>query len=581
MMNDGLRRGSSTETAPADVLPGGAISPRSATPTTIQHNLTAPMRDGTLLAMDLIRPAKSGRYPVVLVRTPYDKARSRKPFHTELAERGYIVAIQDTRGRFNSDGVFFPYRDDRSDGFDTVEWVAAQDWCSGNVGMLGRSYVGQTQWFAAADDPPHLKAIVPLASPPDAFFNEPILNGCFLLLMSEWMLAMGRRSFQYSDFGELFSEPQPYFDALPLSSLPSRSGMQCHWWDEMMRHPNLDDLWRACSYQDAWPKMSVAALNVTGWWDMNLPGAPANFVGMRQQGKTAQIRDAQKLIIGPWPHWVNETRVLNGLDFGDEAIINLNHYLVRFYDCHLKGVQNGMESDPRVHVFVLGANEWWTSNDWPPPGTEPTRFYLHSRGHANSLKGDGGLSSEAPVHEPADAYTYDPADPIGSFWNLRDGPVDDRVPSIRDDMLCYTSEPMREPLDVVGPASCCLYASSSARDTDWHVRLVDVHPDGAARFLCHGALRARFRESFEEPKYLKPGEVYRFEFGLDAAGVRFLPGHRIRVEVMSSWYPRYERNTNSGAANNFLDDQIVKANQRVFHETGRASFVTLPVARRP
>ena len=157
---------------------------------------------------------------MVLVRTPYDKARSRKPFHVELAERGYIVAIQDTRGRFNSDGVFFPYRDDRTDGFDTVEWVAAQDWCSGSVGMLGRSYVGQTQWFAAADDPPHLKAIVPLASPPDAFFNEPILNGCFLLPMGEWMLAMGRRSFQSPDFGELFSEPQPYFDALPLSSLP-------------------------------------------------------------------------------------------------------------------------------------------------------------------------------------------------------------------------------------------------------------------------------------------------------------------------------------------------------------------------
>ena len=184
------------------------------------------------------------------------------------------------------------------------------------------------------------------------------------------------------------------------------------------------------------------------------------------------------------------------------------------------------------------------------------------------------------MHEPADAYTYDPADPIGCFWNLRDGPVDDRVPSIRDDMLCYTSEPIREPLDVVGPVSCCLYASSSARDTDWHVRLVDVHPDGAARFLCHGALRARFRESFEAPKLLKPGEVYRFEFGLDAVGVRFLPGHRIRVEVMSSWYPGYERNTNSGAANNFLDDQIVKANQRVFHEASRASFVTLPVVRR-
>src|SRR5262249_16332206 len=162
---------------------------------------------------------------------------------------------------------------------------------------------------------------------------------------------------------------------------------------------------------------------------------------------------------------------------------NLNHYVVRFYDRYLKGVRNGIERDPRVHVFVLGANEWWTGNEWPLPETEPTPFYLHSNGHANSLRGDGGLSPEPPGHEPADAYVYDPADPVGSFWNLHEGPVDDRVPSIRDDMLCYTSEPMTEPFDVVGPVRCCLYASSSAHDTDWHVRVVDVHPDGAARFL--------------------------------------------------------------------------------------------------
>ena len=206
-----------------------------------------------------------------------------------------------------------------------------------------------------------------------------------------------------------------------------------------------------------------------------------------------------------------------------------------------------------------------------------TPFYLHSRGHANSLKGDGSLSPEQPGAGPADAYAYDPADPVGAFWNLQDGPVDDRIPSIRDDMLCYTSEPLTEPLDVVGPVSAVLYASSSARDTDWHVRLVDVHPDGAARFLCHGMLRARFRDSFEVPALLEPDRVYRFEFGMDACGVRFLPGHRIRVEVMSSWFPEYDRNTNSGAENNFLDDNLVVAHNRIYHEPGRASHVVLPV----
>jgi putative CocE/NonD family hydrolase len=566
-----------SDPTPADILPAGPISPKTGVPTAIVHGLLAPMRDGTLLAMDLIRPDAPGAYPVVLVRTPYDKTLARTPFLRSLADRGYVVAIQDTRGRFNSDGVFFPYRDDRADGYDTVEWVAAQAWCDGNVGMAGGSYVGQTQWFAAADAPPHLKAIVPTVSPPDAFVNEPICNGCFLLPMGEWMVNMGRRSWQTPPPFEWFDEKPPYFDALPVASLPTRANFTSPWWDEMMRHPNLDELWRACSYQDAWPRIAVPALNITGWWDMNFPGAPLNFVGMRQHGQTASIRQAQQLIIGPWPHRVNLTRELNGIDFGDKAVVNLDDYTVRFYDRWLKGVENGLETDPRVHVFVIGASEWWTADDWPLPEAEPTPFYFHSRGRANSLKGDGVLSTAQPGAEPADAYAYDPADPIGLFWNLKDGPVDDRIPSIRDDMLCYTSEPLAESLDVVGPVSCVLYASSSARDTDWHVRLVDVHPDGAARFLCHGMLRARFRESFEAPTLLDPETVYRFAFEMDACGVRFLPGHRIRVEVMSSWFPEYDRNTNSGAENNFQDDQLVVAHNRVYHETGRTSHIVLPI----
>jgi putative CocE/NonD family hydrolase len=570
-----------TQAEPAAVLPAGPISPRSGVPSRVVHGLMAPMRDGAMLATDLIRPDAPGRYPVVLVRTPYDKTASRLPFYWELAERGYIVAIQDCRGRFNSDGEFFPYRDERRDGYDAVEWVAAQPWCDGKVGMAGRSYVAQTQWFAAAGAPPHLKAIVPESSSPDAFFNEPILNGCFLLPMGEWMLRMGRRAWQEPvGMGEVFSELKDYFDALPLASLPERAGTTSVWWDEMMRHPTLDDLWRACSYQDAWPAMDVAALNLTGWWDMNFPGGPTNFAGLRRHGRAPGVRDNQHLVIGPWWHHTNEDRELNGVDFGPQAIVNLDQYRIRFYDRHLKGVANGIERDPRVHVFVLGANEWRTGDDWPLPDAEPTPCYFHSRGHGNSLKGDGVLSFDPPGDEPADAYAYDPADPVGMLWKLRDGPVDDRIPSIRDDVLCYTSEPLTAPLEVVGPVSCVLYASSSARDTDWHVRLVDVDPNGAARFLCHGALRARYRDGFETPRLLEPGEPTRFEFGMDAAGVRFLPGHRIRVEVMSSWFPEYDRNTNSGAENPFLDDEIVVAHQRVYHEPGRASHVVLPVIRR-
>jgi uncharacterized protein len=231
---------------PAQVLPANDLSPRTHKTRTI-HDVLTPMRDGVMLAMDLIRPVDDGAYPVVLVRTPYNKVESRTLYLQELAQRGYIVAIQDTRGRDNSDGVFFPYRDDRADGFDTVEWVNEQEWCDGNIGMWGGSYVGQTQWFAAADAPKGLKAIVPIVSPPDAFFNEPICNGCFLIPMGEWMTWMGRRSFATDGPGIPFDEMQDFFHALPVSTLPEIAGNDYPWWDEMMEHPNLDDFWRNCS----------------------------------------------------------------------------------------------------------------------------------------------------------------------------------------------------------------------------------------------------------------------------------------------------------------------------------------------
>jgi putative CocE/NonD family hydrolase len=562
------------------VLPSSEISSPITSTTHLQHDLRVPMRDGVELALDLIRPDVPGRYPVVLIRTPYDKARVPQPFHHELARRGYIVALNDLRGRFNSDGEFTPYIHDTEDGYDTVEWIAAQEWCDGNIGMAGGSCVARTQWLAAAADPPHLKALVPVVSPPDAYLNEPITHGCFLLPVSEWMLAMGRRSYSFGDLGNTYAEMQPYFHALPLADAARQAGIQSRWWDEWMQHPNLDDYWRRGSYMHAWPQMSVSALNISGWWDMNFPGAHLNYSGLSRQGKNERVRQTQKLIIGPWPHRGNRTRMLNGIDFGEQAIINLESYQIRFYDRWLKGVENGIEQEMPVYVFVLGANEWWAEQNWPLPDADPVPFYFHSRGAANSLKGDGMLSTEPPGDEPSDAYAYDPADPNGMLWRIADGPVDDRLPSIRDDMLCYTSEALTEPLDVVGPVSVTLHASSSARDTDWHVRLCDVHPDGSARFLCHGMLRARFRESFEQPRLLEPDEVYAFSFGADACGVRFLPGHRIRVEVTSSWFPEYDRNTNSGAENNFLDANLVVAHQRILHDRARASHVTLPVVRR-
>ena len=558
--------------------PCGAMSPVLTETVRVVHNLRVPMRDGVELSLDLVRPDLAGPLPVVLVRTPYDKVNShRAGLFARLARHGYIVALEDCRGRFNSDGVFQPYFHEADDGYDTVEWVAAQEWCDGRVGMLGGSYSAQAAWHAASRRPPHLAAIVPVVSPPSSLWrNEPIFNGCLMLGIAEWMVGMGSRSWQIPEFmGGLFSEYQQYFDTLPVAALPAAAGTHSAWWDEMMAHPAYDDFWRQGSYGNH-ADMDVPALNVTGWWDLNFPGAPSNFEAMQ----SSVAADKQKLVIGPWTHIANSSRELNGIDFGEHAVIALDDYIVRFLDRWVKGVQNGIDTEKPVYVFVIGANEWWAEDQWPLPDSVDTPFYLHSGGNANTQAGDGSLSTAPPGAEPADGFSYDPDDPVKVVWKIQDGPVDDAPVTARADCLCYTSEPLTVPLDVVGWVTARLYASSSALDTDWHVRLVDVHPDGTARFLCRGSLRARFRESVEKPELLEPGKPTCFEFTMDGCGIRFLPGHRIRVEVTSSWLTRYDRNTNSGAENFFADDHVVVAEQQIYHEPGLESCVLLPVVHR-
>lgn len=549
-------------------------------PPYVVHNLRVPMRDGTSLALDLLRPDLAGPRPVALCRTPYDKVNVREAeLAQHLAGQGYIVATNDCRGRFNSDGDFRPYMGEADDGYDTVEWIADQDWCDGNVGMFGLSYAAQTTWYAASRRPPHLKAIVPMCSPPSSLWrNEPFHGGCFLLAMTEWMGVMGQRSWQQTvaQMGSIFTEQQPCFEATPLSAAAEVIGMRSEWWDEWMAHPAYDEFWAQGEYGD-YAAIDVAALNITGWWDMNFPGAPLNYEAMRSR---SPARDQQKLVIGPWPHIVNQHRQLNGIDFGPHATINLFDDVVRFFDRWLKGHPNGIENEPPVNIFVTGVNEWRAVEDWPLPDAEPVAYYLRSDGHANSASGDGTLATSPPADEPADHYRYDPETTPRILWSVQDGPVDDQAATAGEDCLCYTSDALSEPVEVIGWVTCHLFASSSALDTDWHVRLVDVHPNGEARFLCRGALRARFRDSISAPKLLTPGEPTRFDIDMDACGHRFLAGHRIRIEIASAWFTRYDRNRNTGTDNFFTDASSVVAEQIVYHEADRASYVLLPVVPR-
>ena len=565
------------------VVGGVPSEPASAQKYTVRtdYDVLSPMRDGTLLAMDLLRPDAPGRFPVILARTPYNKVRARAgSLPQQLARTGYVVALQDCRGRYNSDGVFDPYRQERADGFDTIEWLAEQDWCDGNIGMIGGSYAGQTQWLAACGAPTALKAIVPVAAPPgNPFLNEPLWGGIMLMAAPEWMLAMGRRCEQITRLEDLYTRDQPWADALPLSRIAEYAGSASPWWNDWLAHFTYDEYWRSHGYEEHWPGITVPALNITGWWDMNFPGAPRNFVGMRAGGATGEAREGQRLVIGPWPHCVNQSRTLSGMDFGPAAVAALDPYTLRFFDYWLRGAQdNGLNESSLVHVFVIGANEWWEADEWPLPDTRRQAFYFHSDGHANTHRGDGRVSREPPGSELCDTYVSDPLDPIRVLWSLHDGPVDDRPVSARPDVLCYTSEVLEAPLDVVGPVTAVLYASSSARDCDWHMRLVDVYPDGTARFLCHGALRARFRRGFERSLLLEPGAIERFDIDLTATGVRFLPGHRLRVEIASSWFSRFERNPQTDAQNWMTDTRpAVTAEQKIYHDSGHASHILLPL----
>ena len=401
-----------------------------------------------------------------------------------------------------------------------------------------------------------------------------------VLALLEWSVYMGRRSANAAESQAILSEHKDYFDVLPLSKAREASGVNCPWWEQdWLDHPTHDAFWQSCGYDQFWSKMTVPALNISGWWGLNFNGALRNFVGMREQGATAEAREGQRLVIGAWPHGVNSSRTLNGVDFGLDAITGLSDYGIKFFDYYLKGkTDNTLPDDPRVHVFVVGANEWWQADQWPLPGTTPTPLYLHSEGQANSHRGNGSLSFTQPGDEPTDQYTANPLDPVTSHWNLRDGPVDDRAVTERPDVLCYTSETLTEAVDVVGDISAVLYASSSAKDCDWHVRLVDVHPDGTTRFMCHGALRARFRNGFDQTALLTPHEVTRFDIDMTATGIRFLPGHKIRIEIASSWFNRFDRNLQTGAENWMRDNSTpVVATQTLYHDSDHASYIILPL----
>lgn len=552
-----------------------------------RYDVKVPMRDGVELSADVYLPHdRTGPVPAILARTPYDNgdfAGLTKVVDQAIyfVQRGYAFVVQDVRGRFDSEGEFNPWVNEYDDGHDTVEWVGEQEWCDGNVGMMGFSYVGGVQWQAAMTAPGHLKCIAPGVIGDDHHGQTHFQGGAMQLALDmTWTFATDARTWHPIDNYDW----KRVLSHLPLSEMAGAAGSSAARLADWIDHPDYDEYWKRIAYKERYEDVVVPVLQIGGWYDTFTVGTMNNFVGMRARGGSDLARANQKVIMGPWVHQASEHTHAGDRDFGKDSVLDLNAEHLRWFDRWLKGVENGVEDEAPIKLFVMGADEWRDEHEWPLARTRFTPFHLHSGGEANSLRGDGTLSVEAPGDEPADEYDYNPAFPVPSNGGnnccfpeiVAWGGYDQDQIEQREDVLVYTSDELEEDLEVTGPVIAKIYASSSAPDTDFTAKLVDVHPDGYALNLCDGIIRARYRDTPERQVLLEPGKVYEFTIDLFPTSNLFRAGHRIRLEISSSNFPRFDRNLNTGGRFGHETDMRV-AHQTVYHDAERPSHVLLPV----
>lgn len=560
-------------------------------PFAILRDVPQIMRDGTVLRADVYLPKDGGPFPALLERTPYGKDNSPEcqvgapPF---FASHGYAVVVQDVRGRFASEGRFVPFDDDgwgpNRDGYDTVEWIAAQPWCDGNVGTIGGSYAGATQYRLAPTRPPHLRAMYVRESSADYWAEWVYHGGAFeLAFMLEWTV-----KWTYNNLARLAPDPEErarrkgvlekalgelesWQRHLPLHPNPLVEGLD-DWFNEFLAHPADGPFWWRWNIAHRHADIDTPVVHLGGWFDIFLAGTLKNYVGLRAKARSQAARDAQRLIVGPWVHGpLNMAKRVQGeVDFGADAVWDYNARRLPWFDHWLRGIRTGISEEPRVQLFVMGENRWRAADEYPLPGTRYTPWYLR----------DGGaLARDAPTGaERADGYRYDPDDPVptlgGATLNIPGGAYDQRP--IEGRCLTCTSAPLERDLTIVGDVRCVLHALSSAPDTDFVVRLTDVHPDGFSRLLCDGILRARYRESGTHPTPLAPNQVYELTVDLWATANTFRRGHRIRVALTSSSFPRFDRNLNTGGPVAAEARGQVALNT-IFHDAMRPSRIMLPV----
>ena len=534
-----------------------------------------PMRDGVRLCALVFHPRAAGRVPTILIRTPYNKGVA-NPYESFI-RRGYNVVIQDVRGRYHSGGEFDPLNQEGRDGYDTIEWIAKQPWSDGQVGMLGGSYVGIAQWKAALANNPHLKAIFPVVSGYDDYLDRFYSTGGAFKLAHrlEWMSENLRApGFEKPDF-------QKFIFHLPLrTSDAAATGQTNEMYQAVLDHPVYDEWWKRLSVREAIAKLRVPVFSVGGWYDNFGESDLEAFAALAKRGA------AVRTLIGPWPH--NMSMKFAGVDYGPGAVAPIRELQHEWFDYWMKTPAKARKPlGPPLRLFVMGANRWRDESQWPPAGTREISYYLSSDGNANSSEGEGRLRRSPGVDEPADRYTYDPRNPVPTAggaiccnpkvfpW----GPLDQRAVERRSDVLVYTTEPLKRDLEVLGPLRVVLYVSTSAPDTDFTAKLVDVFPDGRARNLSDGILRMRYRNGIDRvASAAHPSEIYPITIDTGVTANVFLKGHSVRLEISSSNFPRFDRNPNTGRP--IAGETALRtANQTVYHGRQYPSRILLPVSR--
>jgi len=552
------------------------------------RDVAVPMRDGAVLRADVWLPKTGGKFPTLVYRTPYGKQNAPKEWTTfdAAVKHGYAVVIQDVRGRYASEGEFQPYQNEGKDGYDTIEWAARQSWSDGNVGTFGLSYPGAVQWLAAVEDPPHLKAMAPamtFSTPRNFFYSGGLFDGSWL----EWIWmniapdARKRKGLAGPQTGKearasWTSEHERMEGFLPLRDLPDLKEVAPFYYT-WLAHPPADDWWDWAELRNKYGRVHCAVLNFSGWYDeaYGPDGATTNFNGLL----AARRNDADprtKTMIGPWTHGAQDTHKSGEREFGKSAAIDYDGLILRWMDHYVRGIDNGVDREKPMRIFVMGRNEWRDEEAWPLRRAKEKALYLNAESPGSTA---GRMSEDSRVKSPTQStFVCDPAHPVTDTYNAY-GAHDYRKLVGRQDVLTFDTEPLKEDVEVTGPIQAEMHVSADVKDFDLWVRLLDVAPDGTALNLMSpglDVLRASYREETVEPKLPEPGRIYQLELNRMLTSNEFLKGHRIRVQISGAFYPHFSRNLQTGQSE-ILSSEMKSGRITIHHDAEHQSRIVLPI----